>query len=94
MVKQYKCIGDPPFVDNVYLMASAFNPIFAYHWINIDVDAELNEAQISHAEQNTKCNIEELIIKEEALVRRTTLSRVIAKTAASIYIFVRAAKKS
>ena len=85
MVKQYKCIGDPPFVDNVYFMASAFDPIFAYHWIDIDVDAELNEAQVSHAEQNTKRNIKELIIKEgEAVARTTTLSRVIAKTAASI----------
>ena len=56
----------PPIFDlNGHLMASAFDPIFAYHWIDIDVDAEHNEAQISHAEQNTKCKIEELIVKKE-----------------------------
>ena len=55
------------FVDIVYLMASAFDPIFAYHWIDIDVDAEHNEAQISHTEQNTKCKIEELIVKKRSI---------------------------
>ena len=71
LVKQYEGTGDPPFVDNVYLMASALDPVFAYHWIDIDVDVEHNEAQTSQAQDIIKRKIEELIVKEgEALAKK------------------------
>ena len=84
LVKQYEGTVDPPFVDNVYLMASALDPTFAYHWIDIDVEVEHNEAQTSQVQHNIKRKIEELFVKEgEALARKTASSRIIAETAVS-----------
>ena len=63
-------------------MASALDPMFAYHWIDIDVEVEHNEAQTSQAQHIIKRKIEELIVKEgEALARKTASSKVIAETA-------------
>ena len=65
-------------------MASALDPMFAYHWIDIDVEVEHNEAQTSQAQHIIKRKIEELIVKEgEALARKTASSKVIAETAVS-----------
>ena len=58
-LKQYKSIGNPPFVGNFYLMASALDPVIAYHWVDIDVEIEHHRAQTSHAQQNTKSTIED-----------------------------------
>ena len=49
LVKQYEGTGDPPFVNNVYMMASTLDSMFAYHWIDIDVKVEHNKAQTSQA---------------------------------------------
>ena len=63
-------------------MASALDPMFAYHWIDIDVEVEHNEAQTSQAQHIIKRKIEELIVKEgEALARKTASNKVIAETA-------------
>ena len=67
MVKQYESIVDPPFVNNVYLMASALDPTLAHHATVIDVEIQDNKAQTSHVQQKTKSKIEELIVKEKAL---------------------------
>ena len=84
LVEQLEGTGDPPFVNNVYLMASALDPMFAYHWIDIDVEVEHNVAQTSQAQHIIKRKIEELIVKEgEALARKTASSKVIAETAVS-----------
>ena len=64
------------------MTASTLDPMFAYHWIDIDVEVEHNEAQTSQAQDIIKRKIKELIVKEgEALARKTTSSRVIAETA-------------
>ena len=65
LVKQYEGTGDPPFVDNVYLMASALDPMIAYHWVDIDVEVERNEAQTSQAQYLIKRKIDELVVNEE-----------------------------
>ena len=57
--------------------------MFAYHWIDINVEVEHNEAQISEAQHIIKRKIEELFVKEEALARKTASSRIIAETAVS-----------
>ena len=60
-----------PFVDNIYLLASALDPLFSYHWIEIDVEMEHDEALTSRARHDTKRKIEELIVKEgQALARK------------------------
>ena len=53
------------------MMASALDPMFAYHWIDIDVEIEHNEAQTSPAQDIIKRKIEELVVKEgEALAKK------------------------
>ena len=45
--------------------------MFAYHWIDIDVEVEHDKAQTSQAQHIIKCKIEELVLKErEALARK------------------------
>ena len=61
----------PPFVDNIYLLVSALDPLFSYGWIEIDIEIEHDKALTSGARNDTKRKIEELIAKEkEALTRR------------------------
>ena len=79
LVNHYERTGDPPFVDNVYLMASALDPMFAYHWIDIDVEVEHNEAQTSQGQHIIKRKIEELVVKGAVLARKTASSRIIAE---------------
>ena len=69
------------------MMSSALDPMFAYHWIDIDVEVEHNEAQTSQAQYTIKWKIEELVVKEKALARRTASSRVIAEAAVSSPLF-------
>ena len=63
-------------------MASALDPIFAYHWIDTDLEIEHNEAQTSQAQHIIKRKNEELVLKKEVLTKNAS-SSIIAKTAVS-----------
>ena len=44
--------------------------MFAYHWIDIDVEVKHNEAQTSQAQHIIKCKIEKLVVKRRSIGKK------------------------
>ena len=52
-----------PFSENVYFMAAVLDPVFACHWIDVDVVCD-DEEQTNRARSSTRRMLEELVVKE------------------------------
>ena len=51
-----------PFLENVYFMSAVLDPVFACHWIDMDV-VDGDEIQTNRARSSTRQMIEELVVK-------------------------------
>ena len=63
------CGESAPFSDNLYFVAAVLDPVFACHWIDVDV-VGCDELQTNQVRSSTKQMIEQLVIKE---AERTTM---------------------
>ena len=60
-----------PFLENVYFMAAVLDPVFACHWIDIDIVGD-DKIQTSRARISTRQMIEELVVEEAERTIRTS----------------------
>ena len=63
------CREIAPFSENVYFMAVVVDPVFACHWMDIDVVGN-DEIQTSQAHSSTRQMVEELVVEEAKRTNR------------------------